>query len=368
MNENPFPQVPLFSMIPCGQYGQPKSTQHANVNNLSTNNQDMTNIAENPNHPYMAAHFAEWEERLEQSSQLYGLDDQAYQEMRAFLQSLKEVPAQCALLEKHLQASVTTLDESHINAVFDSPSASRFHLLVLLLSAHKIEETYRKAGYPDGLWKEGLGDLMLWLPKLREDLGVTGLNARIGSWVANCQKSKVIQVGRLQCEMHHEFILPYAVYRENDQFVIHEVSQDTPRDPKALLQYGDAVINLHIPAAGPLKKEACLESLRRMKALKKSLGEEFRSFVCYSWLLDEALLNLLPPHSNIREFASLGHLLPECGDETNEVKWRLWNQKAVEEGLANVPQDTALRKNVVQFLEKGGKFKEGAFFILPEEI
>lgn len=288
--------------------------------------------------------------------------------MRAFLQSLKGQTAQCMLLDKLVHASLITLDEKQINALFDNTDACRFRLLALLLSSNKIEENYREAGYPDGLWKEGLGDLMLWLPKLREDLGVTGLNARIGSWVANCQKSKVMQMGRLQCEMHHEFILPYAIYRENGQLVVREVSKDAPRDPNALLQYDDAVINIHIPAAGPLKKDACMESLRRMKALKKSLGEEFHGFVCYSWLLDGALLNLLPPHSNIREFASLGHLLPECGDETNEVIWRLWNQKAVENGLANVPKDTALRKNVAQYLEKGGKFKEGAFFILPEEV
>lgn len=324
-------------------------------------------VIQNPCVEYMAERFIEWANVLEQSFQIYGIDEQGRTEMRAFLEAMKTMPAQCMLLE-NLYKYPGSLDEIYINAAFDADNACRFRLLVLLLYAPTVEENYRKAGYPEGLWKDILGDLMVWLPKMREDLGFTGVTARIGEWILCCQNAQVIQMGRVQCEMSHKFNQPYAVFRENGQYVVREVSKDAPRNPDAILQYGDAVINLHIPATGPLKKEDCIASIKRMKQLKSELGGEYRAFVCYSWLLSDALQKLLPEKSNIRDFASLGHHLPNFGEQTNEIKWRLWNRNVATEGIANAPRDTSLRRNVATYLENGGRFQEGAFFILAEEI
>jgi hypothetical protein len=65
------------------------------------------------------------------------------------------------------------------------------------------------------------------------------------------------------------------------------------------IQKGDAVFNCHIPSAGPLTKELCLDSYKRAYDF---FGCRPLVVICDSWLLYPPQREFLPPSSRILEF------------------------------------------------------------------
>jgi GNAT domain-containint protein/N-acyltransferase family protein len=61
---------------------------------------------------------------------------------------------------------------------------------------------------------------------------------------------------------------------------------------------GDGVLSVHIPESGPLDAEACDASFARAR----EIYPDHRTARCHSWLLDPALAEVLPAHSNIVRF------------------------------------------------------------------
>jgi hypothetical protein len=64
------------------------------------------------------------------------------------------------------------------------------------------------------------------------------------------------------------------------------------------------VVDVHIPAAGPLLPEDCDESIARAKDFFATYFPEYayRHFTCDSWLLDPTLTRVLKEDSNILKF------------------------------------------------------------------
>ena len=67
---------------------------------------------------------------------------------------------------------------------------------------------------------------------------------------------------------------------------------------------GDKVISVHIPAYGPLYPEAVEASFREAGEILPKLFDvsKIKGVVCFSWLLDEQLNDMLRPDSNILAF------------------------------------------------------------------
>ena len=130
-----------------------------------------------------------------------------------------------------------------------------------------------------------------------------------------------------------------------------------------VLRPGDTVINLHIPADGPLDVEACRASCRRMKDFYvEKLGVEPKAFVCESWLLDPMFSRLMPADSNILAFQRMGYLLPWPG--ASELVVRVFGVN----GIDAVPHNTRMRKIFAEFIREGGRTRNGAFFFFPEDL
>jgi hypothetical protein len=72
-----------------------------------------------------------------------------------------------------------------------------------------------------------------------------------------------------------------------------------------VLRCGDPVISIHIPEEGRLQPEAVDEAISNAKEFVKKYypNYSYKAFVCYSWLLDPQLENLLPQNSNIVKFS-----------------------------------------------------------------
>jgi hypothetical protein len=256
----------------------------------------------------------------------------------------------------------------------DSIEQYQFLLLLHIATVPFFKECYKDL--PPAMAKEISADTGIWVKKMTADYGVPCLDTRIYGWCRDCFNTRVKQFGRLQCNSKDPYLCENFLYRNPDGTVdvvegnIPDASKGTPA-----LKYGDPVINIHIPEAGPMYRTDIVASLRAMAdfSAKYQPDHEYKAIAAYSWLLDPAFRDLLPETSNIIAFQNLGHVfvMPSRPDETREVIWRLWSRKemlAGPEKAMTFEQRTSLQRNVAKYLAEGGKFTEHAMIIFRDEL
>lgn len=243
----------------------------------------------------------------------------------------------------------------------------KFNYILIASCWHILQILYRQKGYPQSMLDDIRNDLRLWGDKAMEDFGYAGLDWRIFFWCRCVLSGQILQLGRLQCDIPHKFNGPFSVVGKDGG--IQMIPSRNP-EPAALLNFGDWVINLHIPAAGPLKRKDCIDSIRKIVKFCEEYRPDypFRAVVCYSWVLDPVFAKL-NPKSNLKDFQTLGHAFELPGiDETNEVIWRVFGLKGQKCGIHAVPHETSMQRTVAKYLDDGGKFREFGFFILRDEL
>ncbi len=293
---------------------------------------------------------------------------------------------------------------------------SGFNLLVLLGMIPAMERLYREKGWYNELWKEALLDIRIWLDFCRKNNDSFGIGLGF-SWICYQITGKVMRLGRLQCNDDGGFYHEYRVYRnrkdgsycalmncgmnfrkdgfsafsdEETAFTTAPVTEDengytgwkslgngrvlperillAKADWEDFLKPGDPVIQLHIPADGPLLPELALDSCRKMLQFHREvLKREPKAFVCESWLLDPMFAQLLPEQSNILKFQRLGYCLPGFAGESELVR-RVFGEKAVGGGVDAVPHRTSMQRIFADYLKGGGHARNGAFFIPFEKL
>jgi len=243
---------------------------------------------------------------------------------------------------------------------------------VLLILAHypRLEAAYAKAGYSREMLEGVAGDLFTWLRQQTEELGYVGISKRLFSWEADCACGVVKQFGRLQCNDVHKLCMPVAFFRTPEGSVEYRPCPKEEHLTGSLISFGDYAVNVHIPAIGPMLREECVASLRRMETFMQKFHPEidWKGFVCYSWLLDPVFRTLLPETSNIVAFQKLGYYFPCNVDATDDTIWRVFGPKAAAEGFEAVPHTSRLQKVLAEFFRKGGKIQESGFFIPRDEV
>ena len=247
----------------------------------------------------------------------------------------------------------------------------RFLLLCVVANYGTLERLYREKRWPEIMFREIAGDLSCWLNTLERDLGGYGLTPRIFEWCRAWLTGQVKSFGRLQGEDIHFFGLDRSVYRLPDGGLRSERAFQPGNPPRPDLVRGDKVINIHIPAAGALTREACVASLRRMRDFAADFHPDYdyRAFICESWLLDPRFQEILRPSSNILQFQKLGRLmpLPEI-DQTGEVRWRIWGEAGRNMPAEKLPVSNSMEEGVARFLRDGGKFQAGLLVIFRDEL
>ena len=134
-----------------------------------------------------------------------------------------------------------------------------------------------------------------------------------------------------------------------------------------VLSPGDPIINLHIPADGPLLPELCTDSVRRMwDFFHQQTDFKVKAVCCESWLLDPQFPKILPPESNMLKFQMAGYLMPEYGE--SDCFGRVFGLKSRTEGIQSVPWNTSMRKAFGKFSTEGGHFRNGRIVLLPEDF
>ena len=97
----------------------------------------------------------------------------------------------------------------------------------------------------------------------------------------------------------------YEGYPLNERgFVINNIVSLSKNEWDKVLSPGDPVISVHIPATGSLIAEKIDASLQAATHFFRTYypDYEYKAFVCYSWLMDPQLVDLLGPDSNISKF------------------------------------------------------------------
>lgn len=145
--------------------------------------------------------------------------------------------------------------------------------------------------------------------KLREGFGDT-------EWLEMVWEGKLSELGRLQFEDH-----------------------------------GDGVLDVHIPATGPLDPEACDASFARAR----EIYPEHHTARCSSWLLDPQLADVLPESSNIVRFQRRFELTGESKEANGDVLRFVFHTRDAD--LDKLEPRTTLERALVAHMRAGGQWR-----------
>ncbi|MBE6358212.1 MAG: hypothetical protein E7057_03075 [Lentisphaerae bacterium] len=307
-----------------------------------------------------------WNELLK-SAEFFHLDMEKFCELEPFFKSLDK--------EFFRDAASRVGDgfpEEKVKSAFNEDDQYRFLFLAVTANAGKLQEYYRKNNFPGQMLEWLSYDLKVWTKAMVADLGFYGLTWVIFGWQTACLTGQVKQFGRLQCNDVHYFNVKRCFYRdENGVLQQVESLNQLPAGTVQFVNHLDPCINLHIPASGPLDRKECIAAIKRMIEFYREFYPDYhyKAVVCYSWLLDRQLRQLLPEKSNILQFQYLGHNfdIPEIGQDMS-MRWRLWDESAKNKDVDELVCQTSLQKKVVEFWRAGGHFIEGGLIIFPDEL
>lgn len=301
---------------------------------------------------------------------------------------------------------------------FGMEDAPAFYLTLVIAGIRHGEKFFKAEKWPLSIYYDGLTDIKVWTDDYETNYGSFGLHwAMAVPWLIVHHTGAVLQFGRLQCNSSAAFFDDVLVFRSSDGkrvIAVLDAEYDfnsagliaAGKDPIAfrsrrlveaygkvtahpvfptgivgaepivvdlnnweiVLVSGDPVINLHIPATGPLKPELCADSVLRMREFFERCIPSFKpkAFVCHSWLLDPQLHRFLRRDSNLLAFQRAGYMLPST--EPSDAVRRVFGAKAVEHGIDSVPHVSGLQKRLAAFARNGGAFRSGKLFLLNEDL
>ncbi|MBU0715379.1 MAG: DUF5596 domain-containing protein [Verrucomicrobia bacterium] len=295
------------------------------------------------------------------------------------------------------------------------PDAAMFYAFVCLAGLPQIERLHRQRGIDPAITYDTLADFALWIEHYHQQFGVWGLSNI--SWVYGYLSDKLIKLGRLQ---YRPSVFPYDfhVYRRRRDPQVSMLAGDgmqfrpdgqfeganqitagadcwtsrwisTPTEirghlisPTGIAQPQIAtlptaewdevfvrqspILEVHIPAAGPLTHEACVNSLRQAKFFFPIHYPEvsFCAFTCVSWLMDNQFDRYLPEASNILQFQRDFYLHPVPGASDAQTYERVFGRSY--ENIDEAPQTTSLQRTLVAHVKAGGRWHSGGGFIVHD--
>ena len=298
--------------------------------------------------------------------------------------------------------------------------AYAFNLLLVLAGYTHAIKLHKKLGIPDDIAKDTYSDLAVWCSFYRESRKVTGLTTRILGWMQKHLSGKLFRVGRLQY-VWSEFPGKIVVYRSRKTGLLQALAEDelnfnsagqfdgvdgiydkkgvwtsrlecgnslvsgNPVSPlgfaekrkitlnlsewEKVMSHGDKVLDIHIPAIGPMTIELCADSINRASDFfTEYLSERhFKAFSCCSWFLDMQFEEFLSETSNVIRFQREFFLYP-IPVGASESLWRIFGEGALKSHVKDYPRNTSMQKSAAAFLEEGGHLRAGGSFYLKDDL
>jgi hypothetical protein len=288
------------------------------------------------------------------------------------------------------------------------PGARLFAGLVLLSGVHWLRRLYAARGIPLSVMVDTLTDIEVWANDYRCQHGHWGFTQF--PWLILHFSGRLFRLGRLQFEPTN-FTLPFYVYRHrasgevavlawagqrfraDGQFANADEGLD-PRPwvsdfadeekevrgqrvnargaaepamvalPRAewerVVGPGDPILNVHIPATGPMDHAACVASFEASREFFSTHFQTHRwkAWTCFSWLMDPQLADHMPAESNVVRFLREFVLFPLPGASARQTIERVLGGPGCDHG--RVGKETALQRAVRSHMERGGKWRGGS--------
>ena len=292
-----------------------------------------------------------------------------------------------------------------------------FYLLVIMSGLEKVRKYYQSNLIPLAILKDTMSDIKRKLEEYQRENGIYGLDRKQVKWLPNHFYGKIFQLGRLQFEVG-TFKEKIRVFRHIDKKTVVSLSGNGvyyrkdgyvngagsvydrvpwmaqlqfgdnrisgyPIAPSGrvirekivlalssweqVLAIGDRVLHIHIPAGSPLSLEQCKLSFNLAVEFFSTYfpQDQFKAFVCNSWLLDNQFQNFLPQNSNIVKFQKELFLFSIVSNQNDILKAIFGNDYS---NFAKIEPKTTLHKVDIQHLLKGNHFRGGAGFLLLEDL
>lgn len=206
------------------------------------------------------------------------------------------------------------------------------NLLSFLFMCDELERKYEEKGIDTEILLDTLNDIVIWTKTWSEIKGELYLGEL--HWLCRHLGMKLFKIGRLQ------FIFGKAEVNHAD----------------ADVAIGDNVLEIHVPATGPLDLELCEQSINEAKTFfaKYFPDFDFESFTCHSWLLDTSLKEILNEDSNIIKFQNMFKILKE--DESFSILKYLFGKTATPYNLSNFQPTNNFTEKVFEKVKNGGSF------------
>ncbi|HKS98506.1 MAG TPA: acyltransferase domain-containing protein [Rugosimonospora sp.] len=223
------------------------------------------------------------------------------------------------------------------------PTGAQLYSWLLLAALPAARENHARRGVPDDASWVALRDFGRQARLGRILYGHPGLAAP--GWLALHFRGTIFELGRLQFQRF--------------RLTVDEVRRGIPDATEEL-----PVLDVHIPASGPLTPARCDASFAdAVRFFPRHFPQEPYQFaVCTSWLLDDQLAAYLPADSNILAFQRRFELLPWDGshDDRSVVEFVFRRPRELslgEEEIALLPQETSLQRGIVRHLRDGGHWR-----------
>ena len=239
-------------------------------------------------------------------------------------------------------------DKSFAGALAPIYEASGVHrysadMVFLLLCAQPLKYVYKAMGYSEELYTETVRDLLFKLRECHDVYGIWG--TFVTEWFDKFYTCRRFKLGRMQFETR-----PYPC--------------DEPfRD---IYKKGDTVVGCHIPSCGPLTYESVIDSLKQAYDFyPEHRIDGVLPVYCHSWLMYPPYAGrIFPEGSNMCRFLHTFELVKVEEDRHFPDFFRIFNCDYDPATLADMPEDTGLRRRMKQFLTDGNLMGSGFGFIL----
>ena len=200
--------------------------------------------------------------------------------------------------------------------------------------------------HAQGVSRQVLYDTFCCLQRTMDDyekkFGVTGFDR--GFWIWRQASGIIMRLGTLEFEYQPALSESTAAHTG--------------------LKAGQPVLNVHIPGAADLSREALDASYAMARAFYREYpfmclnnGGYPQGIMCHSWLLSPTLRTLLKENSGIRRFAE-DFTLTHSESESKGCYYFLFRVRE-DTPTADLPEDTSLRRAVKAYLMAGGGIGSG---------
>ncbi len=218
-------------------------------------------------------------------------------------------------------------------------------LLLFICMAEHCRELYVQAEISLKVYRDSMLDLKYKLMECQKNFGVWG--SFVAPWFPRFFDLSRFALGRLQFE--------------------DDPSMERYEKNGIVLNYGDWVLNVHIPSSGKLTLEDCMDSFRKASEFYADrFPDGIVKFTCHSWLLAPNHKDYLDPKSGIRQFADLFDVVKWEEDPKGSDLWRIFN-KQYEGSTEGFPADTSLQRAYLKLLADGETPQIGLGFLFMKD-